>query len=102
MVNVARKREWKLASDILLTESFLSESFFTVFSQVEIPLNNEQDGDCLSETIMVTLVVCENIHKHIGARPLMLPIQQTDICIATQKRNINEWLQIIGFVLFFY
>ena len=33
MVNVARKREWKLASDILLTESFL-----TVFSQVEIPL----------------------------------------------------------------
>ena len=38
MVNLARKREWKLASDILLTESFLSESFLTVFSQVEIPL----------------------------------------------------------------
>ena len=47
--------------------------------------NNEQDGDCLSETIMVTL---------IGARPLMLPVQQTDICTATQKRNINEWLQL--------
>ena len=30
---------------------------------------------------------------HIGARPLMLPLQQTDICIATQKININEWLQ---------
>ena len=29
-------------------------------------------------------------------RPLML--QQTDICIATQKRNINELLQFIGFV----
>ena len=40
MVNVARKREWKLASDILLTESFLSENFLTVFSQVEIPLKS--------------------------------------------------------------
>ena len=30
----------------------------------------------------------------VGARPLMLPLQQTDICIATQKRNINEWLQL--------
>ena len=35
---VARKREWKSASDIFLTESFLSESFLTLFSQVEIPL----------------------------------------------------------------
>ena len=43
---------------------------------------------------MVTLVVCENKNKHIGSRPLMLPLQQTDICIATQKRNINEWLQL--------
>ena len=49
---------------------------------------------------MVTLVVCENKHKHIGARPLMLPIQHTDICIATQKININEWLQFIGFVFY--
>ena len=32
------------------------------------------------------------------ARQLMLPVQQTDICIATQKININEWLQFIGFV----
>ena len=47
---------------------------------------------------MVTLVVCENKHKHIGARSLMLPLQQTDICIATQKRNIDEWLQFIGVV----
>ena len=30
----------------------------------------------------------------------MLPLQQTDICIATQKRNINELLQFIGFVFF--
>ena len=41
----------------------------------------------------------------VGARPLMLPVQQTDICIATQKRNINEWLklprQFIGFVFFY-
>ena len=34
---------------------------------------------------MVTLVVWEIKHMHIGARPLMLPLQQTDICIATQK-----------------
>ena len=27
-------------------------------------------------------------NKNIGARPLMLPLQQTDICIATQKINI--------------
>ena len=55
---------------------------------------------------MVTLVVCENENKNIGARPLMfplmLPLQQADICTATQKRNINEWLQLpwqfIGFV----
>ena len=33
------------------------------------------NNDCLSETIMVTLV---------GARPLMLPLQQTDNCIATK------------------
>ena len=33
------------------------------------------NNDCLSETIMVPLV---------GARPLMLPLQQTDICIATK------------------
>ena len=33
------------------------------------------NNDGLSETIMVTLV---------GARPLMLPLQQTDICIATK------------------
>ena len=45
MVNVARKREWKLASDIFLTESFLSESFLTIFSQVEIPLNPTTYGD---------------------------------------------------------
>ena len=54
---------------------------------------------------MVTLVVCENKNKHIGSRPLMLPLQQTDICTATQKRNINEWLQLpwqfIAFVCFF-
>ena len=43
---------------------------------------------------MATLVVCENKNKRIGSRPLMLPLQQTDICIATQKRNINEWLQL--------
>ena len=53
---------------------------------------------------MVTLVVCENENKNIGARPLMLPLQQADICTATQKRNINEWLQLpwqfIGFVFF--
>ena len=36
---------------------------------------------------MVTLVVCENENKNIGARPLMLPLQ-ADICTATQKRNI--------------
>ena len=47
--------------------------------------NNEQDGDCLSEIIMVTLV---------GATPLMLPVQNKHICIVTQKRNINEWLQL--------
>ena len=41
---------------------------------------------------MVALVVCENKNKNIGAKPLMLPLQQTDICIATQKRNINVWL----------
>ena len=54
---------------------------------------------------MVTLVVCENENKHIGARPLMLPLQQADICTATQKRNINEWLQLlwqfIGSMFFF-
>ena len=43
---------------------------------------------------MVTLVVCENKNKQIESTPLMLPLQQTDICIATQKRNINEWLQL--------
>ena len=51
---------------------------------------------------MVTLVVCEN--ENIGAGPLMLPLQQADICTATQKRNINEWLQLpwqfICFVFF--
>ena len=51
---------------------------------------------------MVTLVVCKNENKNIGARPLMLPLQQADICTATQKGNINEWLQLpwqfIGFV----
>ena len=36
---------------------------------------------------MVTLVVCENKNKHIGARPLILPLQQTDICIATLKKK---------------
>ena len=54
---------------------------------------------------MVTLVVCENENKNIGARPLMLlTTTPTDICTATQKRNINEWLQLpwqfIG--MFFY
>ena len=24
----------------------------------------------------------------------MLPLQQADICTATQKRNINEWLEL--------
>ena len=43
---------------------------------------------------MVTFVVCENKNKQIGSRPLTLPLQQTDICIATQKRNINEWLHL--------
>ena len=51
---------------------------------------------------METLVVCENENKNIGASPLMLPLQQAYICTATQKRNINEWLQLpwqfIGFV----
>ena len=53
---------------------------------------------------MVTLV-CENENKNIGARPLMLPRQQADICTTTQKRNINEWLQLpwqfIGFMFFY-
>ena len=35
----------------------------------------------------------------------MLPLQQADICTATQKRNINEWLQLpwqfIGFMFFY-
>ena len=35
----------------------------------------------------------------------MLPLQQADICIPTQKRNINEWLQLprqfIGFMFFY-
>ena len=52
---------------------------------------------------MVTLVVFENENKNIGARPLMLPLQ-ADICTATQKININEWLQLpwqfIGFKFF--
>ena len=48
---------------------------------------------------MVTLVVCENENKNIGARPLMLPLQQADICTATQKININEWLQYPGNLL---
>ena len=47
--------------------------------------NNEKDGDCLSQIIMVTLV---------GATPLMLPVQQTNLHSYTQKRNINEWLQL--------
>ena len=38
---------------------------------------------------MVTLVVYENENKNIGARPLMLPLQQADICTATQKRNLR-------------
>ena len=38
--------------------------------------NNEQDGDCLSEIIMVTLV---------GATPLMLPVQQTYLHSYTKK-----------------
>ena len=42
---------------------------------------------------MVTLV-CENENKGICARPLMLPLQQADICTATQKIYINEWLQL--------
>ena len=33
---------------------------------------------------MATIAVCENRNKHIGARKLML--QQTDICIATEKQ----------------
>ena len=40
-------------------------------NNVSIIMNN----DCLSEIIMVTLV---------AAGPLMLPLQQTDICIATK------------------
>ena len=32
---------------------------------------------------MVTPVVYENENKNIGARPLMLPLQQADICTAT-------------------
>ena len=36
---------------------------------------------------MVTLVVCENENKNIGASPLILPLQQADICTATQKKN---------------
>ena len=51
--------------------------------------HNNGHGDGLSETIMVTLVVCEN------ARPLMLPLQQTDICIATQKRNIMNGYNLL-------
>ena len=53
---------------------------------------------------MVTLVVCENENKNIGASPLMLPLQQADICTATQKK-INEWLQLpwqfIEFMFFY-
>ena len=37
---------------------------------------------------------CINEYSINKSRPLMLPLQQTDICIATQKRNINEWLQL--------
>ena len=62
MVNVARKREWKLASDILLTESFLSESFLTVFSQVEIPLNTRWMGT-KSITYVIKAVNVKILHE---------------------------------------
>ena len=29
-----------------------------------------------------------------NARALMLPLQQADICTATLKRNISEWLEL--------
>ena len=35
------------------------------------------------------------------ARPLMLPVQQTDICIATQKRNITNGYNLLAYVVFF-
>ena len=44
---------------------------------------------------MVTLVVCENENTNIGARPLMLPLQQADICTAT------IYWQFISFVFFY-
>ena len=47
----------------------------------------------------MTIVVCENKHKHIGARSLMLPIQQTDICIATQKKKLMNDYNLLA--LFF-
>ena len=50
--------------------------------------------------IMATLVVCGNKNKHIGARPLML--QQTDICIATEKEILmNAKVNLLA-LWFFY
>ena len=54
------------------------------------------NNDCLSEIIMVTLV---------GARPLMLPLQQTDICIATKIEivmNGYNYLDNLLALFFFY
>ena len=48
---------------------------------------------------MVTLVVCENENKNIGARPLMLPLQQADICTATQKRILTNGYNYLGNLL---
>ena len=53
------------------------------------------NNDYLSETIMVTLV---------GARPLMLPLQQTDICIATKIEILMNGYNYLDnlLALFFY
>ena len=32
----------------------------------------------------------------------MLPLQQTDICIATKKRNINKWQNLDNFIGFVF
>ena len=65
MVNLARKREWKLASDILLTESFLSECFLMVFSQVEIPLNDIRDSSLYKETQDGVIITQQRLYCYL-------------------------------------
>ena len=61
----ARKREWKLASDIFLTESLLTGSFLMVFSQVEIllklvhqnwTLNAINNNNCIQNQILLNYI----------------------------------------------